>query len=59
VPQPVGGSASVLGPPIAHDGSDVIVPFPLTLRRPPGGQPQSLTITTDGPIDTPIVILGQ
>jgi hypothetical protein len=59
VPQPVGVPAGPSGPPTVADGSDVIVPFPVTLRRGSGGQPQSLTITTDGPIDTPIVILGQ
>jgi hypothetical protein len=54
IPQPVGGPPGPLRPPTVDDGPTVIVPFPVTLR--PG--PQSLTITTNAPIDTPIVILG-
>jgi hypothetical protein len=57
VPQPVGVTPGPSTPPTVDDGSRVIVP--VMLRRGPGGQPQSLTITTDAPIDTPIVILGQ
>jgi hypothetical protein len=40
-------------------GSTVVVPFPLTLRPVTAGSLQSLTITTEGPIDAPIVILAQ
>jgi hypothetical protein len=57
VPQPVDARSVPPGSPTVDDGSGVIVP--VLVRRGPGGQPQSLTITTDGPIDTPIVILGQ
>jgi hypothetical protein len=39
-------------------GSSLVVPFPVTLGPAVGGS-QSLTITTEGPIDAPIVILGQ
>jgi hypothetical protein len=51
-------------PPGGHEtppvdaGPQVIVPFPVTLRPAANGQRQSLTITSDAPIDTPIVILG-
>ena len=51
----VGGSQEA---PIVADGPAVVVPFPVTLQPALGGRPQSLVITTEGPIDTPIVILG-
>jgi hypothetical protein len=45
--------------PAAGDaGSTVVVPFPVTLRPVTAGSLQSLTITTEGPIDAPIVILA-
>jgi hypothetical protein len=56
-PQPVGVPSVPPGSPTVDNGSGVIVP--VILQRGPGGRLQSLTITTDGPIDTPIVILGQ
>jgi hypothetical protein len=45
-------------PATGDDGSVLVVPFPVTLRPAIGGRPQSLTITTEGPIDAPIVILA-
>jgi hypothetical protein len=56
-PQPVGVPSVPPGSPTVDDGSGVIVP--VLVRQGSGGQLRSLTITTDGPIDTPIVILGQ
>jgi len=53
------GAATTSGPlPAPGDGSTVVVPFPMPLRPPMGGTPQSLTITAEGPIDAPIVILS-
>jgi hypothetical protein len=46
------------GPPTVDDGVTVVVPFPVTLRPAFGGAPRSLTITSDAPIDAPIVILA-
>ena len=51
------GTAPAPLPTVGDAGPAVVVPFPVTLRPVTGSSPQSLTVTTDGPIDAPIVIL--
>jgi hypothetical protein len=39
------------------DSPAVIVPFPVTLQAAPGVDRQSVIITSEGPIDAPIIVL--
>jgi hypothetical protein len=57
-PQTAGRSAGSQGPPVVDDGATVVVPFPVTLRPGFGGASRSLVITSDAPIDAPIIILA-
>jgi hypothetical protein len=57
-PQTAGGHPGSQGSPVIDDGATVVVPFPVTLRPAFGGASRSLVITSDAPIDAPIIILA-
>ncbi|HEY7601906.1 MAG TPA: hypothetical protein VIB60_05325 [Methylomirabilota bacterium] len=56
--RPAGRYPGTPEPPAVDGGATVLVPFPVTLRPGFGGASRSLVITSDAPIDAPIVFLA-